>query len=357
MSKPKKILILGDANSSHTSKWCSILIENGYEVFLFSFYPQKIESKINGVNTFCYFNDNKITKGKKLSYLFAYKRVRKIIKDHQIDTLHAYYATSYGLIGALAKPKRFFLSFLGTDVFVFPKKSAFHKRLIRYVINKADKVFSSSEVMKREIEKYTSKDVFLIYYGVDTSVYYPKNTEKSLNKEKIKLGIVKTLAPIYRIDVAIEAIDYLNKNSTYSFELHICGEGPLLDELKQKAVNNVRFLGKLKQEEVPAFMNTLDVYINSTDFESFGVSTIEAMACGVPVVAHDAGGSSEIIEHDVDGVLYKPNTAEELAKGILSILNSEEGYNKLKINGLKKIQDKYNLKRNAEAYINHLEEA
>jgi glycosyltransferase involved in cell wall biosynthesis len=95
----------------------------------------------------------------------------------------------------------------------------------------------------------------------------------------------------------------LNKSYPNTFDLFICGSGSLEIELKKLADNNIYFLGKINQEEVPTFLYTLDIFLNTIEFESFGVSTIEAMACGLPVIAYKAGGAEEIIQHDENGIL------------------------------------------------------
>ncbi len=322
----KRVLLLADANSNHTRKWILLLKKQQIEVAVFSLYPSLDNwHQLNEVPLTTFYSDSKLSFWKKTGYLMAFFRAKKLINRFQPDVLNAHYATSYGLLGALLNPKKLILNFWGTDVFVFPKKSWFHKRCLQWIINRANVICSSSMVMSVEIRKYTQQEIILIPFGIDIEVYQAKPFRQVLiTKKPIVLGIVKSLEPVYRIDIAIDAIKILNATSGYQFVLHIAGSGTLEKTLKSKSSNDIVFKGKIDQSLVPNFMRSLDLYINTTQFESFGVSTIEAMACGVPVIAHKAGGSAEIIENKKTGFLYSPNTPQILAETILEIIQDTE---------------------------------
>ena len=96
-----------------------------------------------------------------------------ILKTFKPQLLHANYATSYGLLGAMTGFHPFVLSVWGSDVFTFPKKSFAHKMLFKYNLNKADKILSTSRFMSQEISKYTSKKIEITPFGVDLEKFYP----------------------------------------------------------------------------------------------------------------------------------------------------------------------------------------
>jgi glycosyltransferase involved in cell wall biosynthesis len=85
---------------------------------------------------------------------------------------------------------------------------------------------------------------------------------------------------------------------------------------------HVHFLGH--RRDVPLIMRAADVVVSPSDFESFGMSLIEAMTVGTPVVATDAGGPSEIIEHGKTGLLVRPGDSGALAAGIRQVLAHSE---------------------------------
>ena len=323
-----------------------MLQNNGCLIKIFSLYPLEDDwSAKNDIEVFNYFDRpySHVAKASKLRYPLAVYQVNKIIKTFQPEIINAHYASSYGLIGAIAKTNKFYLSFWGSDVFVFPKKSLLHKILLMWICNRSDLIFSSSQIMTKDIAHYTKKEVKTIPFGIAINSFNPKNLDTSDSKKSYKIGVIKSLEPIYRIDIAIEAIKTLNKSYPNTFDLFICGSGSLETELKKLADNNIYFLGKINQEEVPTFLYTLDIFLNTIEFESFGVSTIEAMACGLPVIAYKAGGAEEIIKHDENGILYTPNTPESLAIAIDEVVKNPQKTRQLGQNARKHIKSNYSL--------------
>lgn len=341
----KKTLLLADANSSHTRKWILLLKNQQHQVALFSFYPPKDNwFENNEVEFYSFFTNNHISRFKKMLYPLAIFKAKKVLSTFQADLVNAHYASSYGLLGALLKPKKLITNFWGSDVFVFPKKSPLHKKLLRYILSKSDLICSSSLVMSKEINLYTDKEIVYIPFGIDLNEYPRKINPLNISKEKtLVLGIVKSLESVYRIDVAIEAVRLLNQTFDFKVELHIAGAGSLESELKARATNAVKFHGKIQQNEVYAFLHTLDLFLNTSDFESFGVSTIEAMACGIPVIAHNSGGSAEIIDNQKTGFLYSPNIPEELALKIYDIVNNSAALNEISNNAFILVSEKYSV--------------
>src|SRR5690606_14690363 len=112
--------------------------------------------------------------------------------------LHAHYATSYGLIGALSGFKPFVLSVWGADVYDFPRRSKLHKKLFQYNLKKADLILSTSEIMRNELKKYTAKEVLVTPFGVDTSVFCKKDIAEKDNSV-INIGTIKSLEEKYGI--------------------------------------------------------------------------------------------------------------------------------------------------------------
>jgi glycosyltransferase involved in cell wall biosynthesis len=319
----KKILLLADANSNHTRKWAIILQSQGNEITIFSLYPILDSwNKENNISVTSFFRSSKISRWKKLFYIFAIYRIYTLISRVKPQIINAHYASSYGLLGALQMRNNLYLNFWGSDVFIFPKKNFLNLLILKWIIKRSTKVFSSSAIMTKEISLYTTKSVETINFGIDTQIYKPKADKIIDASQTIKIAIIKSLEPIYRIDLAINALIWLQKNTSLDLELHICGGGSLEQDLRFISNDSIFFKGKIEQNEVPEFLRTMDIFLNTTEFESFGVSTIEAMACGVPVVAHNSGGSAEIIKHNVTGSLYTPNEVEQVANALLELINN-----------------------------------
>lgn len=317
----KKILMLADANSNHTRKWARILQSQGHQISIFSLYPILDSwNKENNISVTSFFRSSIISRWKKPLYLFAVYRIARLISHIKPHIINAHYASSYGLLGALKTQNNLYLNFWGSDVYVFPKKNLFNRLILKWIIKRSTKVFSSSLIMTKEISLYSSKSVETINFGIDTQIYSPKSIKIIDASKVIKIGIIKSLEPIYRIDLAIYALIWLQENTLLNLELHICGAGSIEQDLKLISNDSVYFKGKIEQNSVPSFLQSMDIFLNTTEFESFGMSTIEAMACGVPVVAHNSGGASEIINHNVTGILYAPNEVDNVAKALLELI-------------------------------------
>ena len=110
-----------------------------------------------------------------------------------------------------------------------------------------------------------------------------------------------------------------------TFDLHVVGDGELRSQLQQRfaAYPNIRFLGRLPQAElVPAYQDAIALILPSLAPETFGLSVVEAFACGTPAIVRDAGGCREPVDATGGGLIY--STREELCAA-LSRLAYEPG--------------------------------
>jgi glycosyltransferase involved in cell wall biosynthesis len=98
-------------------------------------------------------------------------------------------------------------------------------------------------------------------------------------------------------------------------------------------------------DEVPALLSALDLFVSPSRSEPFGLSIIEAMACGVPVVATKSEGAGEILEDGVTGLLVPPGDHEALAEAICALLDDERGRARLAARALEAVRDRFSLER------------
>jgi glycosyltransferase involved in cell wall biosynthesis len=103
---------------------------------------------------------------------------------------------------------------------------------------------------------------------------------------------------------------------------------------KKSDLSQIIFTGFVKQEELPAFFNLADVYINVSWYESFGIPLVEAMSCGCPVIAPDFGACPEVLEGA--GYLIDRPEPKEISKALLLVLTDEKLRAKLAQKGLKR---------------------
>jgi len=119
-----KVLLLSDPNSPHTIKWARSLAENGMDIYIFGLGDYKEGVYEDYKNIRVKVLNETITRKEgsliKIKYLKALPIVKRIIREFKPDILHAHYASSYGLIGALSGFHPYIVSVWGSDVFSFP---------------------------------------------------------------------------------------------------------------------------------------------------------------------------------------------------------------------------------------------
>jgi L-malate glycosyltransferase len=324
-----RILLLSDTYSEHTEKWALGLSSSGVQVGLFSFNRSSYPWYENNNNITVLFEPSeKLDTSSKLSYLKFVRTLKKIIKKFQPDVVHAHYATSYGLIGALSGFHPFVISAWGTDVMKFPQKNIFNRTILKYNLRKADAVCATSHTIKEFLKPVTNKLIHVIPFGVDVDEFCEKEVDSLFGKESFVIGCIKALEELYNIDVLINAFAVLtSRNRSKSLKLLVIGVGSQERKLKKmvsdlKLEDDVVFTGRIAFSEISNYFNMLDVLVNISDYESFGVSVIEAMACEKPVIATNTGGLKEIIENSTFGSLVEvgdvEQTANEMEKYLLN---------------------------------------
>lgn len=348
-----KILLLSDTYSEHTEKWALGLAERGIKVGLFSFnkasydwyeHPNitvffEPETKINAESTLT-----------KLSYLKYVAILKKIIKHFNPDVLHAHYATSYGLVGALSGFHPFVISSWGTDVMKFPSKNFVAKSILQYNFKHADVLCATSGTIKEFIKKVTKKEVQVVPFGIDTGIFAPRASLPLFEPGSFVIGSIKPLEQLYNTHVLIDSFAASAANYP-RLRLLIIGEGNKEKELKAQVEklaigHKVKFTGRIPFNQISNYYNSLDVLVNISEYESFGVSVIEAMACQKPVIVTNVGGLAEIVASADLGIKVDVGSVEQVTKAIETLLNDNDYYHQLAQNARKHVMEHYNWQNN-----------
>ncbi|MDT3696516.1 MAG: glycosyltransferase [Ignavibacterium sp.] len=361
-----KVLLLSDSDSPHTLRWAKSLHSRGIMVGIFSIhrpnpklYFDYPDLKLFSLNISRKIQDKAETNLSKLVYLKAISEVKKTIAIFKPDIVHAHYASSYGFLGAMTNFHPFFISVWGSDVFRFPKYSFLHKFIFTFSISRADKIFSTSRVMKAEIEKYTDKKIFVIPFGIDVERFRPIQVEKVSNDDCILIGTIKTLETRYGIEFLIRAFSILKeKKLGKKIKLLICGKGTLLDELKKLTVelglqDDTIFTGYINHDDVQIYHNKLDIYVAPSLEESFGVAILEASACNKPVVVSDVGGLPEVVDHGVTGFIVEPKNPVHLASAIEQLIIDPELRYEMGRKGREKVTEEYDWNKCVSDMVEH----
>jgi len=344
-----KICFLSNVNSPHTIKWCEFFLKNGHEVHLISFDPGEIKDvNVHHIDLNITSHSSRM---KKIKYLFSFRQVKKIINNIKPDIIHAHRATGYAFVAAKSKFHPYILSVWGSDVYDLPKNKIY-KKFIQFNLNKADYIFSTSNAMKKQVQKLVKKEIIVTPFGVDISLFKPIIGLK--DDSKIVIGTIKTLSPKYGIDYLIKAFKIVKDNNPYSnIELHIAGKGEQEIELRNlckflKIDKYVKFLGFLNQQEVIKAFNTFDVAVfpSTLDSESFGVAAVEAQACGIPVIVSNVGGLPESTKPGFSSILVESKNEKKLAEAIEILVKDEKLRIQMGKNARKFIEENYNIDDN-----------
>jgi glycosyltransferase involved in cell wall biosynthesis len=362
-----KILMLADPCEPHTIKWVDALTGRGVEVILFSFVSADESLYRNHQQlTFydCGLSRDVVTQSdghlSKLRYLKALPGLKKIIRRDQPDILHAHYASGYGFIGALSGFQPFVLSAWGSDVLYFPGISILHKKLIRFVVRRARQVCSTSEYMVPAIESLGGHNPQVIPFGVDTDVFYRK--EGSPSHKEVVLGSIKNLKPEYSIRSILQVYQRVRQMlPQQGMRLKLVGEGSERESLEQLArsldiADEVDFLGFRPYQGIARYHNMLDIYINLSTLESFGVSVLEASACERPVVASDTGGLREVVSHGKTGFLVEPGNVEGAAQAVRRLIEDPGLRQRLGANGRQWVSERYSLSQSVDKMLSLYEQ-
>ena len=193
--------------------------------------------------------------------------------------------------------------------------------------NAAKVVFVSNAILEKAKDYgYSGNNAIVSPNGVDLDNF------KLLDKNKIKIelglknkvvGFVANLLPVKRADKLPEIFYEINKQKEVDFL--VVGDGPLKKEIEQRCKEknlNVLFTGKIPHDEIPKYMNAMDVMILPSRNEGFGAVVIEAQSCGVPVVGSDNGGIPEAVGNG--GIIVKEGDYFEkrFATAVIELLDN-----------------------------------
>ncbi len=260
----------------------------------------------------------------------------EVARYEKLDLIHAHYAIPHASAAHLAKQiiggnLKIVTTLHGTDITLVGQEPSFEP-LMKFTIEASDVVTSVSEFLKREtIETYcVNKDIIAIPNFIDTTVFYPVPSAVNLrrllapNGEKI-LVHVSNFRAVKRVKDAIKAFKVI-LDSGIKAKFLLVGDGPDRTECEALARelgiwSHTRFLGK--QSELASILSASDIFLIPSGNESFGLSALEAMACGVPVISSDIGGLPEVNVDGKTGYIVKMGDVDALAESIKKLLSDE----------------------------------
>lgn len=324
--------------SEYARVLCERLAEDGYDVTVLTSNHAKLPTQetINGVKIVRASVLLKISKGTVSPQFLVW--ARKMAKEADVVWLHLPMLES-GIIASMVD-KRKLISFYHCDVnlpkgllnnFIVKVMDISHslclKRCKHILVTSVD--YGKHSRIGR---KYTEK---LVEAGGPIKEY-PFEKHKKTDERKV-IGFCGRIVEEKGIDVLLDAFAIISKQRK-DIVLKIGGDykniagGSVYPELAKKieeqGIKNVEFLGRIPDEEMGNFYADLDVFTlpSTNSLEAFGMVQIEAMLCGTPVVASDLYGVRTIVQRTGMGQVVKKKDANDLAKGLLEVLDHPENY-------------------------------
>jgi len=182
----------------------------------------------------------------------------------------------------------------------------------RLAADRVDVFIANSKTVKNRIAKYYRRDSTVIYPPVETEKYSVRDLSIQPTEEKYFLAGCR-LAPYKMIDLVVETF----KNLGDDYKLKIFGDGVDLNRLQEIAgdAKNIEFLGRVSEDDKVKLFENAQAFINPQE-EDFGITVIESMAAGRPVIAYRRGGATETVIEGKTGIFFDDQTVESLTKAI-----------------------------------------
>lgn len=284
-------------------------------------------------------------------------RAVQVAEDYDLEILHAHYAVPHAISAWLAREvstkKNFKVvtTLHGTDITLVGKAPSFFPT-VRFAMESSDALTTVSQWLKEEtIREFDIKnDIHVIPNFVDEETF-KRNHECCLheryapNGEKLLLHI-SNFRPVKRTEDVIEV--FARVQEKIPSKLLLIGDGPDREKAECQArqlgiSKNTYFLGK--QDHIENYLACSDVMLFPSEYESFGLAALEAMASESVVIASRGGNLPSLIEHGVTGFLADVGDVESMTKYCIEILSDDERRKKIGQCGRIDAAQKYHPKR------------
>lgn len=309
---------------------------------------------IPGLNYFC------LAAGSKLGYPMAIRRLSKFLKNENVDILHTHLFFS-GLVGVLAT------CFGGKTIVALMRHhtgvvrmlgSRFHIAADKWMAEKADHLLTVSQAARRymlEVDRIRRDDIDVVYLGFDFEKLSPNAEDRSrvraefgFSDDDFVIGYVANFARGKGHQQLIAAFVDITTDAPHA-KLFFAGKGNEVEVREAAArvsVDKIIFAGW--RPDIPACLNAMDMFVQPSLSEAFSQVLIEAMGVGLPVVATDVGGASEVIDNGVNGILIDPDDVAAISREITRLRDDQALRKKIGQSGMKTVRQRFTAEKMVE---------
>ncbi len=263
----------------------------------------------------------------------------EVAEYEKLDLLHVHYAIPHASSAYLAKQMlkskrdlKISTTLHGTDITLVGLEPSFLP-LVKFSIEESDGVTAVSRFLKEKtLTNYAiEKNIEVIPNFIDSELYKPNKDnpyrEKiAPNGEKI-LVHTSNFRVVKRVSDTIKILEQVIKE--VPAKLLLVGDGPDRSECERLCrqlglCDHVKFLGK--QDALVEILTASDIFLIPSQSESFGLSALEAMSCGVPVVSSSVGGLPELVRHNETGFIAEIGDIDRMSKYVVDLLTNDRKY-------------------------------
>jgi len=274
-------------------------------------------------------------------YLLALANaIVRVACKHKLDLVHAHYAVPHATAAYLADQilrkeadgggVRTVTTLHGTDITLVGSDPSY-TRAVAFSIDQSDAVTAVSESLRRDTVAALGirRAIEVIPNFLDCNVYQrrvdPDLRRRIAPNGELLVMHVSNFRPVKRVDMVLDV--FLRVRSRVNARLVMIGDGPdrgfLEVRVREEGLSDVvTFTGE--QPDPVAWLSAGDVFLLPSSQESFGLAALEAMACGMPVVASRVGGLPEVVIDGEHGYLCDPDRADEMADRVIALLADSE---------------------------------
>ncbi len=311
-----RLLIMADARSVHTERWCRFFVEEGFDVALFSLEPSVFETKAR------FYQGHRPTGSGIIDYSLARRDFRKTLTMFRPDIVNAHYVASYGWLASYCRDIPVVVTAWGSDLLQLPRKSLLHRRRIARALKRADRCTVDSDNLFEAAARFIPADkIVRIVMGVLRDVF------DTLGKNEYpSSGIMRIIAPrglqkVYDPQTIIEAAALLRRRLEMHIDLSdLGGRTDVVRRIieRQALSDTVTLRPFIPGHE--AYLRSLrqyDIFLSASRSDSTSVALLEAMAAGLFPVVSRIPGNEEWITSGHNGLLFEPGSAASLAEALV----------------------------------------
>jgi N-acetyl-alpha-D-glucosaminyl L-malate synthase BshA len=302
-------------------------------------------------------------------YLLALTNtIARVAETERLDIVHAHYAVPHATAAYLARQMldltpggvtpRTVTTLHGTDITLVGSDPSY-RRVVAFSIERSDAVTAVSQSLRADTISAVgvTRDIDVIPNFLDCSEYR-RRPDAALRArlcppdryDAIVIHI-SNLRPVKRGGVALDVFGRIRGRVRARFL--VVGDGPDREDLQRQAAEDglgdaVLFLGE--HDDPVSLLSISDVFLLPSIQESFGLAALEAMACGVPVVASSVGGLPELIEDGVTGFVCAPDDVDGMAESAIALLTDPDLHARIAANGAHTARTRYCADRVVPAY-------